>query len=452
MQQYSVPSRLIYFNKKRSLLRCVNINIYLSVVISFHLPESVSIWSSVCFMVKISEKPEDKSTSGTNRVSKDSSSEYDDLWIDPGQVLRLFVRETYISSFPFLEIWIWPSTSHWERVLFMLCQKLQHASRSLLVVLTLFVIMLCFVWRKPQCVLFVMGARGRGRCVFNYHLVEWLMVRQSSTELQLSVCVRVCVCVFSSMCDFVCMCGSLHVQTASCMFACACLHLCFFMRLVPFPYSAFIQRCWVSSAATATDVIQQNKFRDCSSRNTNQKKKRPTLRIITFIYQIPKWSFRDPPANQLWSDVRPKPGDGYGTRTHNKSSSHGNAVSLIRRDCPHKTWPGLTRHPTACLDNLSVLQSSIKQQLWRNPDSYRLNKSQSRQVQSLYLSELFWRSCPLYPSECDAVFLLSASVLHVPYLWRWRVFPSVAVSRCITEPWSLLLTEMSRTQMEPMND
>ena len=180
-------------------------------------------------MLKISEKPEDKKTSGTNRLSKNSSSEYDDLWIDPGQVLRLFVRETYISSFPFLEKWIWPSTNHWERVLFMLCQKLQHASFSLLVVLTLFVIMLCFVWRKPQCVLFVMGARGWGRCVFNYHLVEWLMVRQSSTELQLSVCVCVCVCVCSSMCDYVCMCVSLPVQTAPCMCVCACRHLSFYV-------------------------------------------------------------------------------------------------------------------------------------------------------------------------------------------------------------------------------
>lgn len=93
--------------------------------------------------------------------------------------------------FPFLEKWNWLSTNHWEGVLFMSCQKLQHDSFSLLVVLTLFVIMLCVVWRKPQCVLFVMGARGWGRCVFNYHLVEWLMVRQSGTELQLSECVPI---------------------------------------------------------------------------------------------------------------------------------------------------------------------------------------------------------------------------------------------------------------------
>lgn len=214
--------------------------ICVAMVVSFRLPVPMSIWLSVCFMPKISEKPEDKTTSGTNRLSKNLSSEYDDLWIGPGQVLRLFVRETYISSFPFLEKWIWPSTNHWERVLFMLCQKLQHASFSLLVVLTLFVIMLCFVRRKPQCVLFVMGARGWGRCVFNYHLVEWLMVRQSSTELQLSV--RACVCVCSSMCDYVCMCISLHVQTALCMFVCACLHLCFYaICALIFSHSTFIQ-------------------------------------------------------------------------------------------------------------------------------------------------------------------------------------------------------------------
>ena len=68
-------------------------------------------------------------------------------------------------------------------------------------------LLLCFVLcgEKPQCVLFVMGARGRGRCVFNYHLVEWLMVRQSSTELQLRVCVCVCVCVRQLwLCLYVC--------------------------------------------------------------------------------------------------------------------------------------------------------------------------------------------------------------------------------------------------------
>lgn len=129
--------------------------------------------------------------------------------------------------FPFLEKWIWPSTNHWERVLFMLCQKLQHASLSLLVDLTLFVIMLCVVWRKPQCVLFVMGARGWRRCVFNYHLVEWLMVRQSSTELQLCACVFVCVQV--------CM-----LQTALCMFVCKWLHLCFYVICaVTFPIFCF---------------------------------------------------------------------------------------------------------------------------------------------------------------------------------------------------------------------
>ena len=108
--------------------------------------------------------------------------------------------------FPFLEKWIWLSTNHWERALFMLCQKLQHASLS--VVLTLFVIMLCVVRRESQCVLFVRGARSWGRCVFNYQLVEWLMVRQSSTELQLSVCiilrarVTIFVCVQACMCSF----------------------------------------------------------------------------------------------------------------------------------------------------------------------------------------------------------------------------------------------------------
>lgn len=66
---------------------------------------------------------------------------------------------------------------------------------SLLVILTLFVIMLCVVWRKLQCVLFVMGARDWGRCVFNYHLVEWLMVRQSSTETAAQ-----CVCVLFHLC------------------------------------------------------------------------------------------------------------------------------------------------------------------------------------------------------------------------------------------------------------
>lgn len=180
---------------------------------------SLCWWLFCVLHVQISEKPEDKKTSGTNRLSKDLSSEYNDLWIGQGQVLHLFVRETYISSFPFLEKWIWPSTNHWECVLFMLCQKLQHASLSLLVALPLFVIMLCVVWRKPQCVLFVMGARGWGRCVFNYHLVEWLMVRQSSTELELSVYVRVhmCVCVF------------IHTQQLH-LNVCKLAHACFFVH------------------------------------------------------------------------------------------------------------------------------------------------------------------------------------------------------------------------------
>lgn len=67
----------------------------------------------------------------------------------------------------FLWIWIWLSTNHWERVLFMLCQKLQHASCSPLVILTLFVILLCILRRKPLCVLFVMGAKGWGGDVFS---------------------------------------------------------------------------------------------------------------------------------------------------------------------------------------------------------------------------------------------------------------------------------------------
>lgn len=152
--------------------------------------------------------------------------------------------------FSLLWIWIWQSTNHWEHVLFMLCQKLQHASRFLLVILTLFVITLCILWRKPQCVLFVMGARGWGRCVFNYHLLEWLMVRQSSTELHLCMC----MCVFSSVCDHVCLCAGLHVQTPLCMFACACWHIGFYviMWLVTFLVC-------LHTTSTVTETLQQNK-------------------------------------------------------------------------------------------------------------------------------------------------------------------------------------------------
>lgn len=180
--------------------------------------------------VQISEKLEDKKTPGTNRLSKDLSSEYNDLWIGQGQVLRLFVRETYISSFPFLEKWIWPSTNHWECVLFMLCQKLQHASLSLLVALPLFVIMLCVVWRKPQCVLFVMGARGWGRC---FQLPLGRMTDGKTIKHRTwaqCVCARahVCVCVCSSTRNsYIWMCASLPVHASLCTFMCAWRHVCF---------------------------------------------------------------------------------------------------------------------------------------------------------------------------------------------------------------------------------
>lgn len=130
-----------------------------------------------------------------NWFSKDLSSENDDLWNDRGPKLRLLVMEIRI-SLSFLKICIWPSTNHREHVRFMWCQILQHASLSLLVLLTICYHALCCVENAPVC-LICNGRQGLGGggCVFNYHLVEWLMVRQSSTELQLSACVCVRPCV-----------------------------------------------------------------------------------------------------------------------------------------------------------------------------------------------------------------------------------------------------------------
>lgn len=178
-------------------------------VVSFHLHISVSIWFLCASYLKFHRNQSLRRHPELIDFPKtwaQNTTIYESAW---DKCCVCFSGKHIFLVFPFLEKWIWPSTNHWECVLFMLCQKLQHASLSLLVVLPLFVIMLCVVWRKPQCVLFVMGARGWGRCVFNYHLVEWLMVRQSSTELQFCVCL--CALACSSMCGCVCMCASLHV-------------------------------------------------------------------------------------------------------------------------------------------------------------------------------------------------------------------------------------------------
>lgn len=146
---------------------------------------------------------------------------------------------------------------------------------------------------------------------------------------------------------------------------------------------------------------------------------------------------------------------------------------LILRDCPHKTCTGYTHHSTACLDNVSFTEQNEKDihekktimEHWLklaqplNPEfkDFTCQKSYGNLalgIQSdfsgcntvndacLFFLHNMWGifSCRVSPLEC------------VAYLWRWKVCPSVPVSRCIIEPRSLLLTEMSRTQMEPMND
>lgn len=336
-----------------AVCQCIFVQ-YEYIVHSSHLPASVSIWPSMCFMLKISEKLEDKKTSGTNRLSKDLSSEYDDLWIGLGQVLRLFVRETYISSFPFLEIWIWPSTNHCEHVLFILCQKLQHASLSLLVVLTICYYALFCVEKAPVC-LICNGCQGLREMCFQLPLgrmTDGKTIKHRTAVLCVSACLPVCACMHARVHPCVTMFVSVQACMCKLLCACLCVHacICVFMWSVLrfFPDPASIQHRWNSTetATTATDIMKYN--------NTELLQ---LLLVTTQIKETQEWCFElsllsikfpndprgSPPKsfvvqNQIrtrWRIWNPNP-----KQILCNEKLQASTGGLILEDCPHKTWTG----------------------------------------------------------------------------------------------------------------